>query len=218
MNTNPTTTASLRAALAAADSSLRLRAALAAGTAPDREYPRLLVERCRVEPDFFVRDMLTWALTRHDPSATVPLLLGEVRTGTGQARTQALHSLSKIADPRGWTVITHDLLCAADAGLATSAWRAAAVLVPDAEKPWLATVLASRLGAGEPAVQRSLSRALAALGPPAETAVEAVAAGPDPGAARHAIATRQLIADPDTGFEAAVADAGRILALGEQAC
>ena len=46
-------------------SSVRLRAALAVGTAPDARFVDKLVERCAIEPEFFVRDMLTWALVRH---------------------------------------------------------------------------------------------------------------------------------------------------------
>ncbi|CAM5482610.1 HEAT repeat protein OS=Streptomyces griseomycini OX=66895 GN=FHS37_003749 PE=4 SV=1 [Streptomyces griseomycini] len=39
---------------------VRLRTALAAGAAPDPRFVDELVERCAVEPDFHVRDMLTW--------------------------------------------------------------------------------------------------------------------------------------------------------------
>ena len=96
----------LRAAFQAASSSARLHSALAAGTKPDPRFVPILVDQCAGEPDFFVRDMLTWALTRHEPSQTLPYLLDEVRAGAPQARSQALHTLSKIGDPRGWSVIT----------------------------------------------------------------------------------------------------------------
>lgn len=39
--------------------SVRLRAALGVGTAPDPRFVGKLVERCAVEPEFYVRDMLT---------------------------------------------------------------------------------------------------------------------------------------------------------------
>lgn len=51
-------------ALAGGNSSTRLKAALAIGTRPQPGVVDVLVARCAVEPDFFVRDMLTWALTR----------------------------------------------------------------------------------------------------------------------------------------------------------
>ncbi len=56
----------LGAALESSAVSVRLAAALSAGCRPLREYVGVLVERCGVEPDFFVRDMLTWALIRND--------------------------------------------------------------------------------------------------------------------------------------------------------
>lgn len=49
----------LRRALEGADASERLQVALTAGTRPDASYIEVLVQRCEVEPDFFVRDMLT---------------------------------------------------------------------------------------------------------------------------------------------------------------
>ncbi len=78
----------LRTALSAPNSSIRLRAALAAGTTPDPSFVRVLVERCESEPDFFVRDMLTWALTRHPTELTVPALLTELHSDAPQARSQ----------------------------------------------------------------------------------------------------------------------------------
>ncbi|MCZ9339899.1 HEAT repeat domain-containing protein, partial [Streptomyces sp. TRM76130] len=142
----------------------RLRAALAVGTAPDPRYVDPLVERCATEPEFFVRDMLTWALTRHPVSLTLPALLREVRSGRARARSQALHTLSKIGDRRAWPAITRDLLTDADAEVARSAWRAAVVLVPEGEEPGLASVLVTRLGWGGRETRLSLSRALAELG------------------------------------------------------
>ncbi|CAM5744755.1 HEAT repeat domain-containing protein [Streptomyces hirsutus] len=87
-------------------SSVRLRAALAVGTTPDPRFVDKLVERCAIEPEFFVRDMLTWALTRHPASMTLPGLLREVRSERAQARSQALHTLSKIGDRQAWPAIT----------------------------------------------------------------------------------------------------------------
>lgn len=89
-------------ALEDGDSSVRLKAVLAVGTAPDQRLVGKLIERCAVEPDFYVRDMLTWALTRHPSSVTVPKLVDELRSERAQARSQALHTLSKIGDQSAW--------------------------------------------------------------------------------------------------------------------
>ncbi|GGX02152.1 hypothetical protein GCM10010297_24860 [Streptomyces malachitofuscus] len=196
------------------NASTRLRAALAAGTTPDPRWVDKLVERSAVEPEFHVRDMLTWALTRHSPSRTVPKLVEEVRSDRAQARSQALHTLSKIGDRRAWPVITRAVLTDPDDEVARSAWRAAVVLVPAGEEPALAGVLATQLGRGGMPTQLSLGRALVALGEVIVPVLHAAAADPDPRVRRHAIATERLLRDPDAGFEYAIEEAKRIVALG----
>lgn len=200
--------------LADDDASVRLRAALATGTAPDPHYVDPLVERCAVEPEFFVRDMLTWSLTRHPVTLTLPVLLAELRSERTQARSQALHTLSKIGDRRAWPAITRAFLTDADDEVARSAWRAAAVLVPEGEEPALAEVLATQLGRGELETQLSLSRALVALGEAIGPALLAATTAPDPRVRAHALATQRLLRDPDAGFTFAIEEAKRVVALG----
>ncbi|MGW9495635.1 HEAT repeat domain-containing protein [Streptomyces prasinus] len=195
-------------------SSVRLRAAMAAGTTPDPRFVDRLVERCAIEPEFFVRDMLTWALTRHPASTTLPRLLLELRSGRTQARSQALHTLSKIGDRRAWPAITRALLSDADDEVARSAWRTAVVLVPEGGESALAVVLATQLGRGGRETQLSLSRALVALGEVIAPALHAATTSPDPRVRAHALATRRLLRDPDTGFGFAIEEAKRIVALG----
>ncbi len=195
-------------------SSVRLRAAMAVGTTPDPRFVDKLVERCAIEPEFFVRDMLTWALTRHPASMTLPVLLREVRSGRGQARSQALHTLSKIEDRQAWPAITPAVLSDADDEVARSAWRAAVVLVPEGEEAALATVLATQLGRGEREMQLSLSRALVALGEVIVPALRTATMAPDPRVRAHALATQRLLREPDAGFEFAIEEAKRIVALG----
>ncbi|MEU4408052.1 HEAT repeat domain-containing protein [Streptosporangium sp. NPDC023963] len=194
--------------------SVRLRAALAAGTTPDPRFVGELVERCAIEPEFYVRDMLTWALTRHPASTTVPALLDEVGSQRAQARSQALHTLSKIGDRRAWPAITRALLSDADDEVARSAWRAAVVLVPEGEEPELAVVLSTQLGRGGRETQLSLSRALVALGEVILPALRAATTDPDPRVRAHATATERLSRDPDAGFEFAIEQAKRVVALG----
>ncbi|MEU8912877.1 HEAT repeat domain-containing protein [Streptomyces nigrescens] len=195
-------------------SSVRLRAALAVGTAPDPRFIDKLIQRCASEPEFYVREMLTWALTRHSPSMTVPELLHEVRSGSAQARSQALHTLSKIGDRQAWPAITRALLSDADEEVARSAWRAAVVLVPEGEEPELAAVLATQLGRGERETQRSLSRALIALGEVMLPTLRPAMTDVDPRVRAHAIATERLLRDPDAGFAFAIEEAKRVVALG----
>ncbi|WP_169984020.1 HEAT repeat domain-containing protein [Microbispora sp. H10836] len=207
------TTRALRG-LENSSASVRLQAVLAVGTAPDPRFVDKLVERCAVEPDFYVRDMLTWALTRHASSVTVPKLIGELRSERAQARSQALHTLSKIGDRQAWPAITRALLTDADDEVARTAWRAAVVLVPEGEEPGLAGVLATQLGRGERETQLSLSRALIALGEVITPALRAAMTDPDPRVRQHAVATERLSRNPDAGFEFAIEEAKRIVALG----
>ncbi|MGW0686181.1 HEAT repeat domain-containing protein [Streptomyces sp. NPDC002754] len=196
------------------EASVRLRAAMAVGSAPDPGFVGKLVERCAVEPEFYVRDMLTWALTRHPVALTLPALLREVRSGPAQARSQALHTLSKIGDRSAWPVITRELLTDADDDVARSAWRAAVVLVPDEEQESLAAVLATQLGRGGRETQLSLGRALVDLGDVVTPALRTAAASSDPEVRAHALATQQVLRDPDTGFGFAIEEAKRVVALG----
>lgn len=196
------------------NSSVRLRSALAVGTTPDPAFIDKLVERCAIEPEFHVREMLTWALIRHPASLTLPVLVGELRSERAQARSQALHTLSKIGDRRAWPAITRALLTDADDEVARSAWRAAVVLVPEGEEAELAELLATQLGRGTRETRLSLSRALIALGEVIVPTLRAAMTGPDPRVRQHAIATQRLLRDPDAGFEFAIEEAKRVVALG----
>ena len=187
-------------ALAYGDASVRLKAALAAGSDPDPALAPRLVERCGVEPDFFVRDMLTWALTRQAQDVAVPLVLAELDSATPQARSQALHTLSKIGDRSAWRAITDDLLHDEDPEVARTAWRAAVALVPPGEEATLAAQLLVELGRRDFDVQRSLSRALVELGDAAVSGLAAAPTHPDPRVRAHAAATERLLADPDSDF------------------
>ncbi|TDE92770.1 HEAT repeat domain-containing protein [Occultella glacieicola] len=200
-------------ALRSPDPSARLRAALSAGTRPREEYVEVLVQRCAVEPDFFVRDMLTWALTRHDPPSILDRVLAELTSEVPQARSQALHTLSKFGDRRAWPAITDDLLRDDDPEVARAAWRTAVALVPDGAVADLAQVLATQFDRGDREVRRSLSRAFVDLGDPGHAVVRAATTHPDAGVRRHAMATDRLIRNPDEGFEAAVDEANRVLAV-----
>lgn len=206
----------LRDALANPSSSFRLQSAMTAGTSPDPSYIEALIDRCAIEPDLSVRETLTWALMRHPAALTVPLLLEQVADGGLQARTQALHTLSKIRDPRGWEAITSELLRAADDDLARTAWRVAVVLAPEDQRGWVAGELASQLGTGGRTRQRSLSRVLVSLGDAAAVVLEAARDGSDLAVREHAVATQLMVDDPEAGFDEAMFEARKVVALGDR--
>lgn len=204
----------LRTALSAPNSSIRLRAALAAGTTPDPSFVLVLVERCESEPDFFVRDMLTWALTRHPTELTVPALLTELHSDAPQARSQSLHTLSKIADKNLWRSIPKSLIHDTDDEVARAAWRTAVILVPPDEEHDLANELVAELGRGDRDMKRSLSRALIALSDAIPPLLNTATSSDDPTIRAHARATERLLADPESEFTITADDARRIVNAG----
>ena len=207
----------LIAALAAENGSTRIKAALAIGSNPEAGLVDTLVARCAIEPDFYVRDMLTWALTRFPNEDTVPRLVAELHSEDVQARSQALHTPSKIKDAGAWPAITRSLLRDSNDEVARSAWRAAVVLVPDGQRKDLAEELAAQFGRGNREVQLSLSRALVALGEEViEPVLRKAMASGDPGVHAHASATGRLLRDPNASFELALHEAKRIFVLGKK--
>jgi HEAT repeat protein len=143
---------------------VRLQAALAAGTYPEDSYIEVLVTQCAHEPDFFVRDTLSWALMRHDIGKVVERLKSELNSENPQAKSQAIHTLSKIGDKKFYSLITNEHHFDPLDKVAVTAWRAASVLVPDNEKPALTKVLVSQLGRGDSDLQFDLTRFICALG------------------------------------------------------
>lgn len=156
--------ATLQALLGSSDQSVRLKAALSAGTFPNPEYIDLLVAQCAHETDFFVRDTLSWALMRHDIPKVIERLKPELSSGIAQAKRQALHTLSKIGDKSFYSLITQDHLLDLDDNIAVTAWRAASVLVPDTDAAALTQVLITQLGRGDSDMQFDLTRFLCSLG------------------------------------------------------
>ena len=156
--------ATLKSLLESPDKSVRLQAALAAGTYPEDAYIEVLVAQCAHESDFFVRDTLSWALMRHEIAKVVDRLKPELNSENTQAKSQAIHTLSKIGDKQYYSLITNDHHFDSLDKVAVTAWRAASVLVPDHEKSALTQVFVSQLGRGDSDVQFDLTRFLCALG------------------------------------------------------
>ena len=158
--------ATLQELLNSPNQSVRLKAALAAGTYPNPDQIEILISQCGNESDFFVRDTLSWALMRHDQKSVVEQLKIELKSENPQARSQALHTLSKIGDKENYDLITRDLLLDPDDFVASTAWRSASVLVADKDKQALVELLISQLGRGDSDIQFGLTRFLCAIGQP----------------------------------------------------
>jgi hypothetical protein len=156
--------ATLQTLLASPDQSVRLKAALAAGTYPEVEFIEVLISQCAIESDFFVRDTLSWALMRNDVAKVVEQLKTELQSTNPQAKSQAIHTLSKIGDKANYSLITDEMLFDPDDFIASTAWRVSSVLVPDDQKAILVKKLITQLGRGDSDIQFGLTRFLCALG------------------------------------------------------
>jgi HEAT repeat protein len=156
--------ADLQTLLASPDQSVRLKAALAAGTYPEVEFIEVLITQCAIESDFFVRDTLSWALMKHDVTKVVKRLETELLSSNPQAKSQAIHTLSKIGNKANYHLITDEMLFDPDDFIASTAWRVASVLVPDDQKSNLVKKLITQLGRGDSDIQFGLTRFLCALG------------------------------------------------------
>lgn len=136
---------SLEIAFANPNPSARLNAALSAGLNPSLLDLEALMDRCAVEPDFQVHEMLTWALIRLPADVVVPRVVAELARPETQARSRALHTLSKIRDVSTWPAVA-DRLNDEDQDVVRTAWYAAVALVPESERGWLAESSRSALG------------------------------------------------------------------------
>lgn len=164
----------------------------------------------RGRADFYAREILTWALTQQDRQLTLDRVKHELHSRLPQARSQALHTLSKLREPSAWSAITEEMLQDNDDEVAKAAWRAAVTLVPKDGKAALAKVLATQFGRGGGTgreTQASLSRAFQGLSSSAAAAVHEAQRAKSLLVRVHALATERIMNDPDEGFEAAMYEA-----------
>ena len=189
--------ATLQVLLESSDQSVRLKAALAAGTYPEPEYIDILVTQCAHEPDFFVRDTLSWALMRQDIEQVVKRLEVELQSENPKSRGQALHTFSKIGDKKYYSLITKELLLDSDDSVAMVAWRAASGLVSEDGINELSRTLFTQLGRGDFEVQLGLSRALCRLGKVIIPALIVATRSSDEAIKHHAQFTARLFKKPE---------------------
>jgi HEAT repeat protein len=156
--------ATLKSMLSSPDQSVRLQAALTAGTYPQPEYIDVLIDQCAFESDFFVRDTMSWALMRNERGKVVSRLKLELQSNNPQAKSQAIHTFSKIGDKDNYPLITDEMLLNENELIAATSWRAAVALVPVDQKLDLIEKLISQLGRGDSDIQFALTRSLCNLG------------------------------------------------------
>lgn len=144
-------------ALTHPDKNTRQRAAVALGTLADDAAGPALVARLRDEPDFFVRDTVTWAVTRLGET-TRELVEALAESQDPVTTSQALHVLSKIASPLSIPTVSR-YTGDRDATVAAKA-RTAIARIGD---PAGITVLTEHLGQGGQSEQNQLTTDLASF-------------------------------------------------------
>ena len=152
----------------------------------------------------------------HHPTAPRhhhPASAGELTSPIPQARSQALHTLSKIRVPEAWPWIFPHMLRDDDDEVVRVAWRLAVAIVPEGAEPELADVLVSQFDRGNLEVKPAWPAlaSLAAWYTPALDLVDAATRSGDLGVRIHATATRAIIHDPEIGFAGIFAEAKRSL-------
>jgi HEAT repeat protein len=167
-----TTLAAMLADLVHPDKNVRIEAALELGKLADPAAIPALLARLGDEPDFFVRENVTWALVRMSSEAVLPLIDVLVH-GDAAARFNAAHTLSKLADARAVPA----LLAACDAPDQSLAQKAVFALgrIGDLHA---VPALVARLGAGSQEMRGAAATALESFGDAAVPALlEAFRAG-----------------------------------------
>lgn len=207
--------------LADPDRDARQAAAMALGERADPATGGELVERLWCERDPFVRETVTWAVAR-TAGTTTPLLVAVLGDADAAVRLQALHVLSKIADPATVDAVLplvgdQDPLVAAKAR-----WALARIGDPRA-----VPVLVEDLGTDDETARNGLTRDLASFGAHAVPALVGALADERAPVRRHAAevlcfigadaqdATDALVAAlDDTDAEARVSAAMALLDVG----
>ncbi|WP_407319143.1 HEAT repeat domain-containing protein [Isoptericola halotolerans] len=162
------------------DRDARQAAALLIGEIAEPTAAPGLVARLFSEQDPFVRETLTWAITRVADAAT-PLLLKALADTDAATLNRALHALSKIADPA--TVDAMLPLAAHTDPVVAAKARWALTRVGD---PRAIPALVAHLGTGDDTTRNGVTRDLASFGARAVPTVVAALASDDTHVRRHA--------------------------------
>ncbi len=172
------------------DKNVRIRAALDLGATQHRDALPDLVGRLGQEPDFFVRENLTWAIVRMGPDA-VPPLLALLDTSDAATRLQAVHTLSKIADPASVAALSRVVGDPDDEVARRAIFALGQVGQPDA-----LLTLRAELGHPDPERRHTLSTALVQFGHAALAPLLETLHHPEAHRRAHAADVLGLLGDP----------------------
>jgi len=172
------------------DKNVRIRAALDLGAAQHRAALPDLIERLGREPDFFVRENLTWAVVRMGADA-IPPLLGLLAHSDAAVRLQAVHTLSKMADPAGAVALGQAVSDPED-----EVARKAIFALGQMRDPAALSTLVAQVGHPEAERRNTLGTALIGFGQAALAPLQALLQHPEAQRRAHAADILGLLGDP----------------------
>lgn len=203
------------------DRSVRNTAALAIGSQAETGCAGALVDALWAEQDFFVRETMTWAVTRLE-EATRPAVLSAVGADRPrEVRVQALHTVSKFANPETVDVVLPYVTDPDGAVARKARWALGRIKEPRAVPHLLAL-----LGEQDIEERNALTDDVAAFGSAAVPSLIAALGADDHAVRQHAADILCYIGHPDAegaadALGAAVADSesrvamAALMALGE---
>lgn len=152
-----------------------------------------LVERLGTEPDFSVREHLTWAVVQLGEQA-LPVLQAQLNHTAPEVRLQVVHALTKLADPR-----TIPLLVSLLADSELPIIRKALFALGQLRSPEAAAALISQLGHPDLETATVLSEALQAQGELALPALHEALTQPEAAVRTQAAEALGRLGDPRSG-------------------
>jgi HEAT repeat protein len=203
------------------DRNIRNRAALAIGRQYKVEFADTLTEALWAESDFFVRETMTWAVTRLEEATVGAVVAATAADRPVEVRTQALHVLSKFADPDTVDAVLPHITDQEEAVARKARWALGRI-----GEPRVVPQLIALLGAHAVEERNALTDNVAAFGSAAVPALVEALGAQDPVVRRHAADILCYIGHPDAEDAAeelgsAVRDTDRqvaiaaLMALGE---
>ena len=176
--------------LAHPDKNVRIRAALHLGAVRDRSALPVLTQRLGSEPDFYVREQLTWTLVQMTEDA-LPGVLALLEQPDMVVRLQAVHTLSKMKDRRATSALVK-VLSDQDDEVA----RRAAFALGQGKDPESLQALLAGLGHEQAERRNTLSMALQSYGSSALPDLQVALQHSRQEVKVHAAETLGLIANP----------------------
>lgn len=180
----------LQRGLRSPDKNTRAEAAVELGKLADSSTADLLLEALATEPDFFVREYLTWSIVRMAEAAT-PLLIRMLNDARPQARHGAAHTLGKIADQRATGALIVTLQDADPTVVCKAVFALGAIGAVESVR-----ALVNLLGGQDRELQSTLVSVLERFGARALPAVVDALAHADARVRAHAAEVLGVIADP----------------------